>query len=95
MRFGESKMKLYLDDLRPCPKGWRVARTAARAVTLLMTGKVQVISLDHDLGDGPCGCFVMRFLRDVYEGVMPEISFHTANPIGRKEMQAIFKDIGR
>ena len=43
-------MKVWLDDVRPMPKGFDVhAKTAAEAITLLESGLVQFISLDHDL----------------------------------------------
>lgn len=43
-------MKVYLDDIRPCPSGWRLARNYDEAITLLKSGCVEEISLDHDLG---------------------------------------------
>lgn len=43
-------MKLYMDDVRPCPDGWRVARTIDDAKLLLSTGTVIYASLDHDMG---------------------------------------------
>lgn len=46
-------MKVYLDDVRDCPQGWVLARSADQAIELLETGKVEEISLDHDLGMKP------------------------------------------
>ena len=43
-------MKVYLDDIRPCPEGWVLARNYEEAIKLLRPGKVTEISLDHDLG---------------------------------------------
>lgn len=43
-------MKLYLDDVRQTPEGWVRVYTAAETIEYLKTGKVQEISLDHDLG---------------------------------------------
>jgi len=42
-------MNLYVDDQRPCPPGWVLARTVDRAIELLATGEVDVASLDHDI----------------------------------------------
>lgn len=43
-------MKIFLDDCRPMPAGFDVyVKTAGEAIELLKTGKVTVISLDHDL----------------------------------------------
>lgn len=38
-----------MDDVRPCPVGWTVARTVEEAQRLLSTG-VDRCSLDHDMG---------------------------------------------
>lgn len=43
-------MKLYLDDLRPVPAGWTLAKTAPEAIRLLESRLVTDLSLDHDLG---------------------------------------------
>jgi hypothetical protein len=42
--------KVWLDDLRPRPDDtWTAVTTPSAAIKLLETGKVEVISLDHDL----------------------------------------------
>lgn len=43
-------MKLYLDDYRPAPDGWTLAKDIIDAKHLLATGRVEEASLDHDLG---------------------------------------------
>jgi hypothetical protein len=43
-------VNLYLDDYRPCPIGWALAKTVEEAMALLRTGEVERASLDHDLG---------------------------------------------
>lgn len=43
-------MKLWLDDYRTAPDGWRWVKTVADAQLLLATGMVEIASLDHDLG---------------------------------------------
>lgn len=42
-------MKLYVDDLRRCPDGWKLARTITDAISHLYNGRVHTISLDHDI----------------------------------------------
>lgn len=42
-------MKLYVDDLRRCPDGWKLARTITEAISHLYQGRVKEISLDHDI----------------------------------------------
>lgn len=45
-------VKLWLDDLRPAPQGWKWAKTYEEAVEMLVKNEVTVASLDHDLGYG-------------------------------------------
>lgn len=42
-------MRLYVDDLRRCPDGWKLARTITEAISHLHQGRVREISLDHDI----------------------------------------------
>lgn len=43
-------MKLWVDDQRPAPDGWVLARTVTDAVRLLANAQgVEEISLDHDI----------------------------------------------
>lgn len=44
-----SGMRLYVDDLRRCPDGWKLARTITDAISHLYAGRVDEISLDHDI----------------------------------------------
>jgi hypothetical protein len=50
------KMRLYLDDIRsPLAKDWIIARNYdefVKAIKLHGLGRFEVISLDHDLGEG-------------------------------------------
>jgi len=43
-------VNLYLDDVRPAPAGWTLARTIAEAQAHLELGGVDLLSLDYDLG---------------------------------------------
>ncbi len=92
-------MKVYLDDdreNRPTPDGFRRVYTAQEAIDVLKTGKVTVISLDHDLGPREkCGdgTAVMKWIRDNKLRPLPEIYFHTQNPVGRVSMQNVLLDI--
>lgn len=42
-------MKLYVDDLRRCPEGWKLSRTITDAISHLFNGRVREVSLDHDI----------------------------------------------
>ncbi len=48
-------MKVYLDDSRTTPPGWIRVFWPEEAISLLSTGKVTHLSLDHDLGDDAHG----------------------------------------
>ncbi len=49
-------MKLFVDDVRDAPdESWTVARTAEEAIWMLARGGVEVLSLDHDLGEDGFG----------------------------------------
>jgi len=48
-------VKVYLDDERATPEGWTRVYWPEEAIELLRTGMVEVISLDHDLGDDDRG----------------------------------------
>jgi len=45
-----TKMFIWLDDIRPAPRGFTHVKTIQEAKTLLEAGLVAFASLDHDLG---------------------------------------------
>lgn len=93
-------MKLYVDDIRIAPEDWTQAWNAREALDILKGREVTHLSLDHDLGDPgePTGydimCFIEMWVYD-NEFILPEITFHTANPVGRANMQACLDGILR
>jgi hypothetical protein len=48
-----ARMKLWVDDHRAAPRGWRRVRSVAAAKVYLEQGLVTDISLDHDMGACP------------------------------------------
>lgn len=89
-------MRLYLDDERPCPKGWVLVKTAEEAILMLDGERVEEISLDHDLGDQDhdqewTGYTVLLHIEskvvwdENYHA--PVIHIHTANTSARKKME--------
>ena len=91
-------MKVYLDDLRPTPEGWVHAYWPDEAIEYLKTGKVEIISLDHDFGDDNrgTGYDVVLWIEEAVatEGSdPPEIRVHSANSAARMRMQAGIKSI--
>jgi hypothetical protein len=43
-------MNVFLDDLRPVPNGFILAKTVEEAYELIYRNRVKILSLDHDLG---------------------------------------------
>lgn len=79
-------LNIFLDDLRPCPTGFELARTAEQAIDFLKNDTIGILSLDYDLGTGPVtGYNVVHFM--VEKHIFPQkVIIHSANPIGRNRM---------
>ncbi|UUZ79253.1 hypothetical protein LJK88_29170 [Paenibacillus sp. P26] len=77
---------VYLDDYRPCPKGFALARNAEECILLLTECDVDILSLDYDLGWGqPNGMQVVG--RILETGRFPRrIYLHTSSDGGRMNM---------
>lgn len=85
-------MKLYLDDTREAPKGWVRCYWPEEVIKYIQTESVEMISLDHDLGDDEhgTGMTVLNWIEEqVYTNdkfVLPIIWVHSANAPKRIEM---------
>ena len=92
-------MKVFLDDKRDTPDGWVMVYWPAEAIGLLITGNVEEISLDHDLGDADnalnehraeiTGDDVIRWIagKVILEGfVPPTIYIHSDNASAKQKM---------
>lgn len=93
-------MKVYLDDERATPVGWTRLYWPDEAIDLLLTGTVEVISLDHDLGDDQrgTGYDVVKWIEEqvVTAGFVPPIiRVHSANVSARKKMELGIRSIER
>lgn len=94
-------MKLFLDDIRNPPDGedWIVVRNYEDCIAILNTGRVTDLSLDHDLGETKySGYDVATYIEfKVWtEGFYPpKITVHSANPVGRRNIEAAIKSIER
>lgn len=93
-------MKIYLDDERPTPEGWVRCYWPEEVIELLENNEVEMISLDHDLGDDEHGTgndvilwIEQKVIEESY--VPPLILLHTANTSARHKMmlglQSIFR----
>ena len=83
-----SGIRLWVDDERPAPDGWRWAKTSSEAIGRLAgvysddPSPVTELSLDHDLGGDDTTRPVVLWLCE--HGSWPEtVRVHTANPVGR------------
>lgn len=87
--------RLYVDDLRPCPEGWDVARNFHQAIVMLDTGDYDEVSLDHDIASfygnkEMTGWDVLQYLimRKLEGATVPAVvRVHSANPVGIVKMQ--------
>ncbi|GMK37166.1 hypothetical protein PCCS19_02190 [Paenibacillus sp. CCS19] len=84
-------INLYVDDLRDCPDGFELARTYGEAIHLLETHDVDILTLDHDLGEDengvelPNGYDLVKYFCE--NGLRAnKIYLHTDNPVGRRNM---------
>lgn len=93
-------MKVYLDDLRPTPEGWTRCYWPDEVIALLESGMVEVLSLDHDLGNDArgTGYDVILWLEEAVatQGfIPPRVLVHSANTPARLKMEAGIASIHR
>jgi len=92
-------MKLWLDDERKPPsEAWVWVDEALKAIDLLDLGNVEEVSLDHDLGDDRwngyvVACYIERRAHQGYPP--PKWAVHSANPVGRQNIEAALKSAER
>jgi len=89
-------INLYVDDLRDIPEGFVGARTYHEAIRYLLTYPINILSLDHDLGEdihgnlANTGDDIVYWLceRGATRGplIIDKIYLHTDNPVGRDRM---------
>ena len=92
-------MKLYVDDVRIIPEGWDYARNYSEAIVKLLTIEYDEISLDHDIasydvnGKEMTGYDIVMWLatrKMLGQGHVPNIIHcHSANPVGRKNIESV------
>lgn len=100
-------MKVWLDDVREKPPDLDYhARTAAEAIRLLESKVVQLISLDHDLGDDEngTGYEVAKWIearafawgQGDEGGLSPLVwAVHSQNPVGHGNMTQALRNADR
>jgi len=83
---------VFLDDLRPCPKGFVAARTAEECVTLLLECDVGVLSLDYELGPGSANGMAVVESMIVHRRFPREVYVHSSSPMGKARMLKALRD---
>ena len=84
-------MKIWLDDIRQAPEGYVQCKSVNEAIAIIEDNKnnIEVIDLDHDLGDfakdGGDAICLMDYL--VANELFYKLNFHTANPVGLANMK--------
>lgn len=102
-------MKIWVDDIRPAPFGYRIVRTVNEAKEVIETyeimkrvsgGKkyydIELIDLDHDAGDATSdGGDYINILNWLEEtGRSYPIRIHSMNPVGVENMRRIIERNG-
>ena len=94
-------MKLWIDDVRPAPKGYMWAWSVDMAKAFIkmyenMDKSIELIDIDHDAGDyAKDGGDYIRLLDWLEEtGRNYPIRIHSANPVGVQNMRRIIQRNG-
>ena len=93
------KIRLWVDDMRPAPGGFVPCRSYKEAITAfeIFTSEdnmeIELISLDHDLGEKKTGYDIAKY---IVEHKIP-IDFyqvHSMNPVGRENIVHLLNHYG-
>ena len=86
-------MKIWLDDIRKAPEGYVHCHSVNEAINVIKLANepIELLDLDHDLGDyaidGGDGIKLLDWLAET-EQYYP-VKLHTMNPVGRENMQRL------
>ena len=95
-------MKIWLDDVRPAPQGFVLAKSVNQAKALITKAEqlhenIELIDCDHDLGDyfndGGDGIKLLDWLCE--RQTFYPIALHTANPVGKENMERVIRRFWR
>lgn len=95
-------MKIFVDDYRPAPPGWTLAKTPSEALARVYQAAygpdpAELISLDYCLEtpDGAFGTFLpVAVLLSALPACRPKIYIHSDHPDGAAEMFHILRGSG-
>ena len=84
-------IKIWLDDVRQAPDGYIHCHSVNETIDHLRNESVEELDLDHDLGiyakDGGDAINLLDWC--VEHRIYPRVKFHTANPVGKANMQRL------
>ena len=93
-----NNVKIWVDDLRPAPEGYEGTKSVEETIALIEEieqneGSIEIIDLDHDLGDyakyGGDAIKILDYL--VEKETFYPIEIHTANPVGKANMERMIE----
>lgn len=90
-------LRIYLDDVRPCPEGWHPAYTAREVFHLVsISSEVAEMSLDHDLGPSSAGngMDVVEWMMKTGKWPLRKPRVHSANAIEGPKMVELIERHG-
>ena len=94
-------MKLWIDDVRPAPDGYRWIKSTREAINIICCldsagVDIDLIDIDHDAGDyaydGGDYVKILDWLERTWRNY--PIRIHSMNPVGRENMRAIIRRNG-
>lgn len=92
------RIKIWVDDIRPVPNGYEGTKSVNDTIALIEKieldgGIIELLDLDHDLGDyasnGGDAIKILDFL--VERETFYPVKIHTANPVGRANMERMIE----
>lgn len=92
-------MKLWIDDVRPAPKGWRRVKNSKDAIIFFCDHyDITEVSFDHDLGGDDTVMKLINYLEVLaHMGILYPFKWiiHSDNPVGRKNIELAMKSVER
>lgn len=87
-------MKLWIDDIRPCPSGYVWCKSVNETIAILKQHKdIELIDIDHDAGDyvSDGGDYIKVLDYMVENNLNYPIHIHSMNNVGKENMQRIIR----
>jgi hypothetical protein len=95
---GLTGVRIWIDDLRPAPKGYIWCKTYNQAISTLeyhiwCEGGIEEVCFDHDLGEDKSGYDIAKYM--VENQIWTKgFSVHSMNPVGRQNIISLLTHYG-